>query len=666
MSEASAADLSAPLEKLDAALAKLRTAAPFAKSNHIGRVLDVVDRVLQKPGGAAAVYARAAALDDAGVFAGGDWDSPARLQPAFAPASLKSEDRRIATMECLNLLRLLAIAEGIHARSGVSAEQAGRHLREVLALSLEYVFERRTEAGRAADARNAGPRQVMGLVAETIGYDTLLDQLVAEIWRLLRQRPIQVGPVRDMIGKLSVYCYGPEHEDLNMPMGAERLISALYSPSPASTGDPGLDVYAGRLARLDSNALQEEAGACARAMHDTGLVSPYHAVLVRHLLGAAPDLLSVVLGLSTTGLDGALTYRDLVHALIEKAVYPETCQCLYGLSALLERAVLHNPGVAASLWRQIKLPLTETTRARLAATCGVVRPPEVHLLAGVISILGQPLGVGQGNNPTCQSARALSLWAYSDPDYLLQLLAWAARDDGVLMTFRGRQISSAFLPDGAAGLVGRDLDAVSTVLVPHLDRVYAEMGRLAGELGGEDPHIHVNPEFHGWRVGRGFAIAVDVASGQLADYEDFVRLFFACFHPAFNGGQPVIHPQPVGLAVTDSHARFVGWHAVTLLRVAIDQSGATRVYFFNPNNDGGQDWGDGVVVSTEGNGEAYGESSLPIAEFASRLYLFHYDLLEVGSRTAVPAGEIQEVMRLGAPSWAAARVPPAAVATPSD
>ena len=109
--------------------------------------------------------------------------------------------------------------------------------------------------------------------------------------------------------------------------------------------------------------------------------------------------------------------------------------------------------------------------------------------------------------------------------------------------------------------------------------------------------------------------------------------------------------------MTDSLARFVGWHAITLLRVAIDQTGVTRVYFFNPNNDSGQDLGNGVVVSTNGAGEVYGESSLPIAEFASRLYLFHYDPLEVGDQKRIPAEQVQAVMQLGKESWAAQKIP---------
>jgi len=104
-------------------------------------------------------------------------------------------------------------------------------------------------------------------------------------------------------------------------------------------------------------------------------------------------------------------------------------------------------------------------------------------------------------------------------------------------------------------------------------------------------------------------------------------------------------------------ARFIGWHAITLLRVTVDTAGEMRVYFYNPNNDSGQDWGNDVKVSTEGHGEAYGESSLPIDQFASRLYLYHYDPLEVWDRTAIPQAEIDRVTQQGKASWAQKRSP---------
>ena len=97
--------------------------------------------------------------------------------------------------------------------------------------------------------------------------------------------------------------------------------------------------------------------------------------------------------------------------------------------------------------------------------------------------------------------------------------------------------------------------------------------------------------------------------------------------------------------------------AITILRVALDPDETMRVYFFNPNNDSGQDWGNGVVVSTAGNGERFGESSLPFEEFASWLYIFHFDALEPGETASVTAEEISRVTELIHGSWGADRLP---------
>jgi hypothetical protein len=246
------------------------------------------------------------------------------------------------------------------------------------------------------------------------------------------------------------------------------------------------------------------------------------------------------------------------------------------------------------------------------------------------------------------------MWAYNMPAELLRILAWAARDDEIVMRFEGNSISSRELGTGLATEPPVDVDAVSLVTVPHLDRIYFEMGlRSAGR--GEDPHKWVNAEFHGDHVGHGFRIAVDVFTGGLKDFEGFVRDFYAAYHPIYNGNIPVINPQPAGIAVTDSATRFLGWHAITIQRLALDSDEVMRVYFFNPNNDSGQNWGDGIVTSTQGHGELYGEASLPVAEFASRLYVFHYDPIEKGEPSDIPADEVDRAMQLARSSWASGR-----------
>ena len=646
------------LTMLDEATDILAKAREFAKPAKLNRVLDTARRVLLQEGGCAAVEERAQRLEEAGVFLGSDWAMPHILVPTLTAQSLKSANSATVVIEALSELRMLAVATGKYRHPQVSAEQAHHFLTQVLAVNLSMLFTPPSEAERELQGRLAKlPRALLRHLADRVGYEHIIDKLIEEIWRMLQQRPIQVDDVKQMVTQIAICQANPEIDLAGSGQGAERLVSSLFGPTQGCREDPGLAVYRQRLDTMDRNVLQSEATGFARAMHDTGLVSPYHPVLLRHLLEQGDHLLAEALGLSSTGRDCMLCYNELVRALIQKAVYPETPQAVYGLALMLERGILYQPPVAPAMWRQIGLHLSDWSRERLELAYGSAVSPQARLLEGVLCMLGMPLGVGQGNNPTCQSARALSMWAYNDPDYLLQMVAWAARDDEIVMHFEGQSISSRESASGVATELPMDLDPVSLLVVPHLDRIYAEMGRRCISREG-DPHRWVNPEFHGWWAGRGFSINVDVDTGQLIDLDDFLRHFYACYHPYYNGNQPLIHPQPAGVAVTDSAARFVGWHAITILRVALDPSGQMRVYFFNPNNDSGQDWGDGVKVSTAGNGERYGESSLPFAQFASRLYIFHYDPLEGGELAAVERDELDEVIAYIQRSWGAERLAP--------
>ncbi|MDX1455438.1 MAG: hypothetical protein R3217_08295 [Gammaproteobacteria bacterium] len=646
------------LKRLEEATAAMASAPEFSKPAKLGRVLDTARRVMAQEGGFAAIEQRIQSLEEAGVFTGSDWDSPQTLVPSLTSHSLRSPEPETVVVEVLSELRLLAVASGNYLHPLISAEQSHHYLTQALAINLAMLFTPPGEAERVTQGKLAGlPRALLQYLADRIGFEHIIDSLIDEIWRLLRQRPIQVDSIKQMITQIAICRANPDIELGSSGRGAERLVSALFGPTRASRDDPGLDVYTERVEHLDAGGLQSEATGFARSMHDTGVVSPYHAVLLRYLRNNSDHLLADALGLSATGRDCLLCYRELVMALIDDSVFAASAQCIYGLANLLERGVLYQPSVAPALWRQLSLPLSPWSEERLRLAFGDTVTPRTRLLEGIISMLGQPLGVGQGNNPTCQSARALSMWANNDPDYLLQLLAWAARDNEVIIHFEGRPVSSKnFLVDSGKPLP-LDLDPVSLLLVPHLDYIYEEMGTIC-EMREGDPHRWINPEFHGWWVGRGFRINVDVPTGQLVDVEDFLRHFYGYYHPLYNGNQPLIHPQPAGIAVTDSAARFIGWHAITIQRVAFDPTQVMRVYFFNPNNDSHQDWGNDVKVSTAGNGELYGESSLPIDQFASRLYIFHFDPLEGGKTADVEIEELERVIGFIHGSWGADRLPP--------
>ncbi len=654
------------LRQLDEATETLAQARSFAKPGKLRRVFELSRRVIMLDGGCEALEARAPGIEEAGVFEGSDWAMPQILVPSLSTHSLRSPMEDTVMVEALSELRLLAVATGDFRHPLVTEEQAHHYLTQVLAINLTMLFTPPSEAERETQGRLAQvSRRLLRHLAGRIGYEHIIDKLIEEIWRVLQQRPIQVDSVKQMVTQIAVCQANPDIDLGGSGQGGERLVSSLYGPSQGSREDPGLTVYQERLERMDRGTLQAEATGFARAMHDTGLVSPYHPVLLRHLLDHGDHLLSEALGLSATGRDCMLCYNDLVRALIQTAVTPATAQAVYGLALMLERGILYQPPVAPAIWRQLSLPLSEWSRQHLLRAFGHEATPEARLLEGVLCMLGLPLGVGQGNNPTCQSARALSMWAYNDPDYLLQMVAWAARDDEIVMHFEGQPISSRESASGVSPELPIDLDPLSLLVVPHLDRIYAEMGRrCAGREG--DPHRWVNPEFHGWWAGRGFSINVDVESGQIVDLEPFLRHFYACYHPYYNGNQPLIHPQPAGIAFTDSAARFIGWHAITILRAALDPQEVMRVYFFNPNNDSAQDWGDGVVVSTAGHGERYGEASLPFEQFASRLYIYHYDPLEGGELAGVSQDELERVKGYIHRSWGADRVPAADLQASAD
>ena len=644
------------VQRLDDAIAALDESRDFAKLGKLPRLFDIVRRVLLQPEGCLAIEQRAERLEKAGVFLGTDWADPSILLPSLTTFSLQSPQADTVIIEGLSELRLLAVARGEYLHESMSAEQAHHYLTQVLAINLNMLFGEAGEAEREQGKLALVSRAVVQHVATQIGYEHVIDQLIEEIWRILQQRPIQVSSVRQMITQIALCRIDPNVDLGGAGQGAERLISSLYGPTQACREDPGIPVYQERLQSMDAVALQSEATGFARSMHDTGLVSPYHATFVRHILESQDALLTEALGLSSTGRDCLLCYKDLVHELINEGVYPETAQGLYGLALMLERGILYQPPLAPALWRQARLSICPHARERIRLAYGYQPQPKAWLLQGVLNMLGQPLGVGQGNNPPCQSARALSMWAYNDPDYLLQMVAWAARDNEIIMHFEGRPVSSSGSQGGVASEVTLDLDPVSLVVVPHLDRIYAEMGRLCTDRQG-DPHQWVNPEFHGWSAGRGFRINVDVATGHLEDLDTFLRHFYASYHPYYNGNQPLIHPQPAGVAVTDSAARFIGWHAITILRVTLDPEEVMRVYFFNPNNDSGQNWGDDVVVSTSRKGERFGEASLPFEQFASRLYIFHFDPLERGEPADVGEEELERVISRVHRSWGRDRLP---------
>lgn len=636
--------------RLDRTLDELAEAPAFARSRYQTEVFQVAEALLGSYDGLTALAERAPRFDGAGVFADGPWEHAGRLQAPLVSGGLAASGV-YPVVETLSELRMLAIARGRIDHGEVSAADATAFLQETMALNLGYLFPAQTEQER----REAGPFhesnvRLFQLLAEELGLASLRREVVDEIEKVCAQRPVMTRRVRrmiDMAGRI------PDDDSDDCTPRLARFRRAVSGPTPLSAECPDAVDYRAALRALAVDALAVEAHGFADSVADTGLVAPQHAVLVRHLRSQHADLLPAALGLNDMGTAQMQEHVEFSHRLIRVAIHPSTAQSIYGLSRLLERGMLSDSATAGGLERLIDLDMQPDVRRALLAqrqgSDGVTA--NALLLAGMLSVLGQPLGIGQGHNPTCQSARGLSLWAQHAPSYLLQLTVSAARDGSVEMPFDGQPLRSDELAEGLAPRLDPDLDAVSLVLVPHLDRLYAEMMRRVA-LRPEDGHKWVNPALYGRWVSTGFATAfADLAQTTVSGFEDFVRRFYATHHPAYNDGMSLIYPNPVGLCVTNAHGDYLGPHAVSIQRVDEGDDGGLRVYFYNPNNEGRQDWGHGVQPTIEGHGEVRGESSLPFGDFAARLYAFHYNPNEEGDAWAVPKADIAAIEAAARGTW---------------
>jgi hypothetical protein len=324
---------------------------------------------------------------------------------------------------------------------------------------------------------------------------------------------------------------------------------------------------------------------------------------------------------------------------------------VYGLSEVLNQSLLARAPVRTALRRMLTLEIHPDVEADILHSVDADLPARAVLLADTLSVLGQPLGVSQGWSPTCQSARGISLWSQFAPGKLLDMVVSVARSHRLEMRFEGATLDSSQLPAGLQTEPDHSLDAVSTVLVPHLDRIYNEMMRRAA-LRPDDPHKWVNPALYGQWIPTGFRSAFDPIAHAILDFGGFVRTFYASHHPGFNGGHDLAYPSPVGLFVTSSRGELLGFHAVSLLRVAPHgPESAMRAYFLNPNAEGRQDWGHGVEPTVHGHGERPGESSLPFEQFVSRLYAFHYNAQTMGPLDEVDATEVEAVTEMARGTW---------------
>jgi hypothetical protein len=634
-------------------------ATELTRSDKATKLISQVDILSLTFEGIEYLYSKVGKLEKAAIFKGTPWYEPDRLVATLVKGTLKSGHPN-STFELLSELRLLAYARGETKSRKLSQDEAAAFLEEVLVHNLEFVFQEPTEEARMSMSEKE-LKKVQSLFKFLLANSRLegiKEKLAEEVAIVCEQRPVVTRPAREIIHLVK------EKLDLSGQSESERIlkmyVDELYAPTQGAGKYPELSEYKNFLSKASPEELTREAEEMGESMRAHGLVSHYHGSLLLHLVAQEQDdLVPAALRLSDTGEAEWHRHKKFVRKLIREVIHPSNAQCIYGFAKMLEKGMFSRQAVRAGLDNMRRIRLHSKEEEAIIQSI-VQKHPDLkalqYLMGALIRILGQPLGVGQGNNPTCQSARGISMWSQHAPAKLINLVITAATQNNLVFRFEGQELESNLVGKGLVNHLDYNLDAVSVVLVPKLDKIYNEMMRLASGRG-EDPHKWVNFALYGQWIQVGFASVYNYLLNAIHDFKGFQRVFYAACHPDYNGGSRLVYPNPIGIYITSSRGDMLGFHAVSLLRVRRDPQGNMRAYFLNPNNEGRQDWGQGIKPSVYEHGEKHGESSLPFHQFAARVYAFHYNSMEVKNWIdKISAREISRVEKLARESWGRAYV----------
>jgi hypothetical protein len=633
-------------DKFYETLENFKEATPLLAESHKKKLFSSLDLLTDSGEGIKFLYDHIAELVGAGIFRDTMWDDPARLVPSLVGGTLKAGGPN-TIMEMVSELRILAIANGFIKQKSFSSGKAKTFLEEALVVNIDLIFPGGSEEERSMDSDTRKKITILfNFLTGQISVNRIKGRLAKELELICAQRPVVTDRVLEIISTVKNEMeLSPENDD---DRRLRYYVKAIYSPSEKA-GELSVDEYRSYLGEARRKEIIYECEALAETMHDTGLATGYHAVLLNHVAHEGA-LVKLALRLDNIGKAELEKHKKFVAELIRTIIHPDTARACYGLAKLLERSLLSHQPVKSGLQRLLGMKLHKDVEGNIHKSRHKITLDAKYILtADCICVLGQPLGVGQGWNPTCQSARGISLWSSHAPGKLLRMVESAAKSNSLWMRFEGNVIKSDEQVLGLVKELDYNLDAVSIVLVPHLDKIYNEMMRRASNRG-DDPHKWVNPAMYGHWIPTGFISAYDYLTNSIKEYEKFIRTFYITHHPNYNGGNNLAYPNPVGIFLTSSTGKMIGFHAVSIIRVQ-KVKGQVRVFLLNPNNEGRQRWQENMRPTVAGNGERAGESSLPFHQFASRLYAFHFNQSDLDELQVVDQAEVEKVTELAKSSW---------------
>ncbi|WP_225314448.1 hypothetical protein [Marinobacter halotolerans] len=168
--------------------------------------------------------------------------------------------------------------------------------------------------------------------------------------------------------------------------------------------------------------------------------------------------------------------------------------------------------------------------------------PNTEVLAASLKVMAAPGGLHglYARVPEMEALSELRLLAVAMGDYRHSgISAERARNFLTQVTALNLDLLSGQMseadrerPDGLGEIVNALYQFLLTRLGYEsiLDRLVDEVGRLSG-VRDDDLHRWINPEMYGWWVGHGFLSVISRETGKIQEYEDFIRHFYACYHP---------------------------------------------------------------------------------------------------------------------------------------
>lgn len=647
------ATLDRTLENFEQSFKEFKSSTKISKPQKAAKLASQVDILSRTKKGLEYLLDIVLELESEGIFKETAWDDLRGLTPSLVKGTLLSGHPN-SSFEILSELRALAYAQGRQGRRNYTTAEASNFIEETLVYNLEFAFDELTEESRSRLTQQERKKLVshFSFLLDTAKIDGIKEKLVEEIKMLCEQRPIVTSTVRNLIQ--TVYQKLELNPENKIDEKLIYYINAVFYPAPIVENHSKFEDFKKNLSNLSFDELKDQFNTMGIYLHNTGLDNPYLAIALRYIVNNRPKLLPILLHLNSSGISEWERFPKFVSELILDNFSEENFTGIYGLKRMLERSLFSRRPVRAGL-TNLKLisfhPEIEKRILKSIANPTSELTGKQYLMGALIGILGQPNGVGQGNNATCQSVRGISMWAQHSPAKLINIVTTVVSMNNLIMRFENDDLETLKLSKGLVDKLDHKLDALSVVLVPHLDKIYNEMMKRASGRG-EDPHKWANPSLYGQLIPIGFASAYSYLTNSIEDFKGFATLFYQSFHPLYNGGRKMVYPNPIGIYITSSNAHLLGFHAVSLLRIDRTNDGDYRAYFLNPNNEGRQNWGQNIKPTVFGNGERHGESSLPVAEFMSRVYAFHYNILsEKSGLEVVPEGELEKIKKLAEESW---------------